>query len=62
MITKNCFIIILLCLFTLLFATEAVFADNIGRTVYGVYTESYNGVGINKAYAGSDNVLVYAGG
>ncbi len=59
---KGYFITVLVCIFTLLFATNFVFAGNIGRAVYGVYTETYNGVGINNASAGNDNVLVYAGG
>lgn len=41
--TKSLFITTLLCAFTLLFATSFVFAGNIGRTVYGVFTETYNG-------------------
>ena len=49
-------------MFTLLFATNFVFASNIGRAVYGVYTENYIGVGINNASAGNDNIAVYAGG
>ena len=44
-------------MFTVLFATSFVFAGNIGRAVYGVYTETYNGVGLYMDSAGTDKVL-----
>lgn len=59
---KSYFIIVLLCIVTLLFATSFTFAGNIGRAVYGIYTENYTGIGINNAAAGNDNIAVYAGG
>jgi len=57
---KSYLIITLLCVFTLLFATEFIFAGNIGRTVYGVYTETYNGVGLYDDSAGNDKVTFYS--
>lgn len=41
-------------MFTLLFATESIFAGNIGRAVYGVLTETYNGASIDNPSAGAD--------
>ncbi len=41
-------------MFTLLFATSFVFAGNIGRAVYGVLTETYNGASIDNPSAGDD--------
>jgi len=45
-------------MFTLLFATGFVFAGNIGRAVYGVLTETYNGASTN-ASAGDDKIFIY---
>ncbi len=49
-------------MFTLLFATGFVFAGNIGRTVYGVLTETYNGASIDNPSAGADYVHMYGSG
>lgn len=54
---KSYFITTLLCLFTLLFATNFVLAGNIGRTVYGVLTETYNGTS-TSASAGNDRIYI----
>ena len=59
--TKNLFVIFVFFVF-LLFAFDFLFADNIGRVVYGIYTETYNGIGINNIAAGNENVNVWAGG
>ena len=56
------FITVLLCIFTLLFATAFVFAGNIGRAVYGVLTETYNGTSIDNPSAGADYVHMYGSG
>jgi len=45
---------------TLLFATSFVFADNIGRAVYGIYTETYNGAGFYQDEAGSQNITLWS--
>lgn len=50
----------MLSVFTLLFAKNLIFASNIGRVVYGVYTEIYNGVGLYNASAGTDNITFYS--
>ena len=50
---KSFFIIVIV---TLLFATEVIFAGNIGRVVYGVLTETYNGASIDNPSAGADYV------
>ena len=60
--TKSYFITILLCFITLLFATEFIFADNIGRAVYGVITETYNGTSVDNTSAGADNVRIDGSG
>ena len=57
---KSYFIIVLLCIVTLLFATSFVFAGNIGRAVYGVLTETYNGTSTNSS-AGDDRVYIAEG-
>ena len=59
---KGYFIIVLLCIFTLLFATSFVFAGNIGRAVYGVLTETYNGACIDTPSAGNDYVTMPGSG
>lgn len=41
-------------MFSLLFATSFVFAGNIGRAVYGVLTETYNGASIDNPSADDD--------
>ncbi len=51
MINKKSFIIISI---FMLFTASNVFASNIGRAVYGVLTETYNGVAINNSSAGAD--------
>lgn len=53
--------IIFLVLPVLLMASS-VFGSNIGRSIYGVYTETYNGVGIDDPSAGTDRVTIDAGG
>ncbi|WP_372518671.1 hypothetical protein [Candidatus Ruminimicrobiellum ovillum] len=54
---KSYFIIVLLCIVTLLFATSFTFAGNIGRAVYGVLTETYNGAS-TSASAGNDRIYI----
>ena len=50
-------------LFVMLFGTTTVvFASHIGRNIYGIYTETYNGVGIEDSSAGNDFINVWAGG
>ena len=53
---KSYFITTLLCIFTLLFATSFVFAGNIGRAVYGVFTETYNGAHFGVTSSDEDAV------
>lgn len=53
---KSYFITILLCLVTLLFATEFTFAGNVGRAVYGIFTENYNGVHFDAPASDEDSV------
>ena len=43
---------------TLLFATEAIFAGNIGRYVYGIYTENCNGVHFNAGASDEDSIIM----
>ena len=62
MIKRNYFIIILLFIFSLLFVAECIFAENIGRTVYGVITETYNGASVDTTSAGVDNVRIDGSG
>ena len=52
----------MLSVFTLLFAKNLIFAGNIGRTVYGVLTETYNGVSIDNPSAGQDYVTMPGSG
>lgn len=54
--TKSFFITTLLCIFTLLFATSFSFAGNIGRAVYSIYTENFNGVHFDAPSSDVDSV------
>lgn len=58
--TKSYFIIVLLYIVTLLFATGFAFAGNIGRAVYGIYSETYNGAGFYQDEAGSENIVLWS--
>lgn len=49
-IKRNLTILSLLCL--IFFVTSPLFAVNIGRNVYGIYTETYNGVVYNNSSTG----------
>ena len=60
--TKRYFITITICVFTLLFAIDFVFASNIGREVYGVLTETYAGASIDNPSAGEDYVKMPGSG
>ena len=51
MINKKSFIIISIFMFC---ATSTAFSNNIGRFVYGILTETYNGAAIDNAAAGAD--------
>ncbi len=51
-------LIIICVVFMTLFTGTKIFASNIGRTVYGILTETYNGTSTN-ASAGNDKVWIY---
>lgn len=55
-------LIIICTVFMMLFAGTKVFASNIGRTVYGILTETYNGTSIDNPSAGDDYVHMYGSG
>lgn len=53
---KDIKIFIILLISTLFFSFSSVYAVNIGRSVYGVLTETYNGVAFDAAASNADSV------